>query len=65
MGRQVVHLSTDVETARQVGLRHRGRLVVLAVDAAGAFHDGVHFYRGNKDTWLADAIPADYLHIME
>ncbi|MBR3225633.1 MAG: RNA 2'-phosphotransferase [Atopobiaceae bacterium] len=61
MGRQVVHLSTDVETARQVGLRHRGCLVILVVDAAEASHDGIRFYQGNKNTWLADAIPADYL----
>ena len=65
MGRQVVHLSTDMETARQVGLRHRGRLVILTVNAAGAFHDGIHFYRGNENTWLADAVPADYLRPVE
>ena len=63
MGRQVVHLSADVQTAWQVGARHRGRTVILVVDAAQAACDGIAFYRGNDDTWLADAIPARYLSI--
>ena len=63
MGRQVVHLSADVETARQVGARHRGRTVILVVDAARAARDGIEFYRGNDDTWLADGIPAGYLSV--
>lgn len=61
MGRQVVHLSADVETARQVGRRHGGRTVILQVDATRAASDGIAFYLGNDSTWLADAIPARYL----
>ena len=61
MERQVVHLSADVATARQVGRRHGGRTVILQVDAARAARDGIRFYRGNDSTWLADAIPATYL----
>jgi putative RNA 2'-phosphotransferase len=64
MGRRVVHLSTDVETARLVGRRHGGRTVIFRVDAARAARDGVTFYRGNDDTWLADAVPASYPHIL-
>lgn len=65
MGRQVVHLSADVATARQVGRRHGGRTVILQVDAACAARDGIRFYRGNDSTWLADAIPATYLMRLE
>lgn len=65
MGRQVVHLSADVATARQVGRRHGGRTVILQVDAARAARDGIRFYRGNDSTWLADAIPATYLMRLE
>ena len=63
MGRQVVHLSTDELTARQVGARRGRGVVVFRVDAAQASGDGVTFYRGNDDTWLADRIPASYLHV--
>ena len=63
MGRQVVHLSADVETARQVGRRHGGKTVILQVDAARATQDGITFYRGNDSTWLADSVPAAYLSL--
>lgn len=61
MGRQVVHLSTDVETAMQVGRRHGRDVVIFQVDAGGAYKEGIPFYRGNDSTWLADHIPASYL----
>ena len=62
MGRQKVHLSTDVETALAVGRRHGGRdVVILRVDAMRAAREGVRFYRGNDDTWLADHVPAAFL----
>lgn len=61
MGRQVVHLSTDVETALQVGARHGRRVVILCVDAEAACANGISFYRGNESTWLADRIPPEYL----
>lgn len=61
MGRQYVHLSVDVETARSVGQRKSGRPVLLAVDAAAAAATGVVFYRGNDRVWLADAIPPEQL----
>lgn len=63
MGRQVVHLSADVETALMVGRRHGGKTVILQVDAKRAARDGISFYRGNSDTWLADRIPATYLSL--
>ena len=62
MGRQKVHLSADVGTALQVGRRHGGRdVVILRVDAGRAVQEGVRFYRGNDDTWLADHVPAAFL----
>ena len=65
MDRQVVHLSTDVETAQQVGRRHGGHTVIFQVDAGQAARDGVSFYRGNDNTWLADCVPAKYLQMLE
>ena len=65
MGRQVVHLSTDVVTAKQVGSRHGGRVVILRVDALRAARDDIPFYQGNENTWLAERIPAAYLSVLE
>lgn len=65
MGRQVVHLSADMETAQQVGERHGGQTVILRVDAAAAVRDGMSFYAGNDSTWLADRVPPQYLSQIE
>ena len=46
MARHHVHLSADVETARQVGARH-GRPVVLEIAAARMGRDGYPFYRSD------------------
>ena len=61
MGRQYVHLSADVETARQVGARRDCRPVILTVDAARAAENGVRFYVGNDKVWRAAEIPPRYL----
>lgn len=61
MGRQVAHLSTDVATAASVGARHGGGAAILEVDARRAAEEGVRFYRGNNETWLADWVPPEFL----
>jgi putative RNA 2'-phosphotransferase len=61
MGRQYVHLSTDVETASAVGRRKDPAPLILLVDAARAHAAGVAFYEGNEMVWLADAVPAEFL----
>ena len=61
MGRQYVHLSEDVETARVVGRRKAKEPVVLAIAAARADREGVRFYRESNGVWLADAIPPEFL----
>jgi putative RNA 2'-phosphotransferase len=61
MGRQQVHLSADVETARQVGARRRRPVAVLVVAAGDAWRDGVAFSDAGLGVWLADAVPARYL----
>ncbi|HFQ92553.1 MAG TPA: RNA 2'-phosphotransferase [Anaerolineae bacterium] len=63
MRRQYVHLSSDVETAWQVGRRKAPRPVILRVQARQAFAAGVGFYDGNDTTWLADAIPPMFVEI--
>ena len=61
MGRQYVHLSTDVPTAVQVGRRKSGAPAVLSVRAGEASRYGVQFWRANEMTWLADGVPPRYL----
>ncbi|MGH2480138.1 MAG: RNA 2'-phosphotransferase, partial [Ktedonobacteraceae bacterium] len=57
MNRQYVHLSTDEKTARLVALRRTNQPVILHIAALQAHEQGVHFYQGNEDIWLADPIP--------
>jgi putative RNA 2'-phosphotransferase len=63
MRRQYVHLSPDLETAVQVGLRKACPCAVLRVDAGTAAAGGVAFYRGNDQVWLADVVPPPYLQV--
>jgi putative RNA 2'-phosphotransferase len=60
-GRHHVHLSVDTDTARRVGARRSGAVVVLTVDAAAMARDGHEFYRSANGVWLTDAVPAGYL----
>jgi len=61
--RQYVHLSEDVNTAIVVGQRRDKKPIVYQVDAAQAWADGIAFYLGNEDIWLAEDIPAKYITI--
>jgi putative RNA 2'-phosphotransferase len=65
MGRHAVHLSGDVGTARVVGLRRRGPVVVLAVDAGGMHAAGRVFTRSANGVWLTDAVPPERLAVHE
>lgn len=58
--RQYVHLSCDVDTARQVGSRH-GVPVVLTIDAAAMYGDGVPFFRAANGVWLCQHVPWQYV----
>jgi putative RNA 2'-phosphotransferase len=59
--RNYVHLSTDRETAIQVGRRH-GRVVILAVQARKLHAAGHTFYKPSPGVWLVDSVPPQYLH---
>lgn len=61
MKRQYVHLSTDEKTARLVGLRRTSRPVILHIAALEAHQQGIKFYLGNEDIWLADPIPPTFI----
>ncbi|REE92744.1 putative RNA 2'-phosphotransferase [Paenibacillus taihuensis] len=65
MNRQYVHCSEDQETALTVGKRRDAKPVLLKIDAARASAEGVPFYHGNHNIWLADAISPNYISIDE
>ncbi|KKK05081.1 RNA 2'-phosphotransferase [Micromonospora sp. HK10] len=59
--RHHVHLSPDVATARRVGARRGGAVVVLTVDAAAMAGAGHLFFRSDNGVWLTDTVPPRYL----
>ena len=61
MSRQFVHLSTDRETAKEVGKRKGEDVVIIEVSALRASHDGISFYKGNEKVWLSGPLPSKYL----
>jgi putative RNA 2'-phosphotransferase len=61
MKRQYVHLSTDEKTAKLVALRRTSQPVILHIAALQAHEQGINFYLGNEDIWLADPIPPTFI----
>ncbi len=64
MGRQYVHLSTDVETAQQVARRKGSATIILRIDAVAAHQHGIAFYKGNAMVWLADQVPPTFIQAL-
>ena len=64
MGRHHVHLSADAGTALAVGRRH-GRPVVFQIDAAAMHAVGWPFWRASNGVWLVDAVPVDFMSVLD
>ncbi|WP_448697847.1 RNA 2'-phosphotransferase [Mucilaginibacter sp. AW1-3] len=62
--RQHVHLSRDIETAKQVGSRH-GKPAVFKVLAGEMHKNGYVFYLSENKVWLTDTVPARFLRSVE
>lgn len=58
--RQYVHLSKDIETARNVGKRH-GEVVILPIDIEGLEKIGHKFYLAENKVWLSNDISSKYI----
>ncbi|MEO8285508.1 MAG: RNA 2'-phosphotransferase [Chloroflexota bacterium] len=63
MSRHHVHLSAEMETARNVGARH-GRPAVFKVRASEMHNDGHKFYRSDNGVWLVDSVPPEYIELV-
>lgn len=64
MSRHHVHLSLNIETARKVGARH-GRPIVFTVSAQAMHNAGHIFYCSANGVWLTDAVPPEFLHLLD
>lgn len=58
--RQHVHLSSDLSTARNVGMRH-GQPVILEVAAGKMDQEGYSFFLSANGVWLTEHVPMIYL----
>lgn len=63
MNRHHVHLSEDVETARQVGQR-KGKPVILEIDAAKMHNQGFRFFVSENKVWLTESVPVAYISLV-
>jgi putative RNA 2'-phosphotransferase len=63
MARHHVHLSSDPETARAVGIRY-GKPVILQVDTEKMLAGGFKFYVSANGVWLTDAVPPEFLKVL-
>lgn len=62
MERLYVHLSTDVETATNVGKRH-GTPVIFKVNAEQMQKDDYDFFQSVNGVWLTKEVPVKYLEL--
>ncbi len=58
--RHHVHLSTDIETAKNVGQRH-GKPIIFEILAEAMYNDGYEFFVSENGVWLTHNIPVKYL----
>jgi putative RNA 2'-phosphotransferase len=58
--RHHVHLSADVETAKNVGMRY-GKPVIFEVSALQMHGDKFEFFLSQNGVWLTDHVPVRYL----
>lgn len=61
--RQYIHLSSDIETAINVGKRHGGKTIVFRVKAYEMAKDGYEFFKSENGVYLVNFVPWKYLLI--
>lgn len=58
-----VHLSKDIETARNVGSRH-GTPIILIIDAVKMYKDNIKLYESKNGVILVDNVPSIYITVL-
>lgn len=61
MSRHHVHLSKTIDVAEAVGARRRGEVLILEIDAATAYADGVKFFISENGVYLTDFVHPKYI----
>jgi putative RNA 2'-phosphotransferase len=64
MSRHHVHLSSNIDTAKSVGIRH-GKPVIFAINTQQMLEDDYIFYCSANGVWLVDHVPHQYLSVMK
>ncbi len=62
--RHDVHLSTQLDTATDVGNRH-GKVVILTIRAKEMHTAGYKFFVSTNQVWLTDHVPAEFIDFPE
>ena len=62
MERHHVHLSQDINTARQVGERH-GIPIILQINSGEMAKKGFDFFLSKNKVWLTEFIPIEFIKI--
>lgn len=60
LSRQYVHLSSDEDTAIQVGQRY-GKPVLLKIKAVDMYEKGYKFYQADNGVWLTERVPCEFI----
>ena len=58
--RQHLHLSHELDTAKNVGSRH-GKPIILVIDSKQMYEDGCLFYFSKNGVWLTEYIDPKYI----
>lgn len=66
MKRLYVHLTDDKKVAYSVGKRYSKRKepIILNIDSAAMYADGIKFYLSENNVWLTDNVPTKYISIV-
>lgn len=62
--RHHVHLSSDIETARNVGAR-RGKPIIFEVQTGQLVEAGSAFFQSGNGVWLTAHVPASALRLLD
>jgi putative RNA 2'-phosphotransferase len=65
LSRQYVHLTTNLDNARNVALRRTKESIILTINALDAYQDGIIFYNPESEHYLTQAMPPVYIQFPE